>query len=185
MSDGFATLSVSSDGPVLYVDIDTPPMNLIGPELVRDLVSLMRRSESDKEAITKYADLFANLYDEEYVRGFDAIDTWLREMIPYPKEAFRQLVKEVVVGNKMLKNELVFGTRSADLKRVVCPVLAFSGKDDNIAPPAATKGILELTGSGDTTFLVVPGGHIGVVAGSAAKTAVWEPMAKWLEEKVG
>src|SRR5512140_2114510 len=46
------------------------------------------RLMSGTRAITKYADLFANLYDDEYVRGFDAIDTWLREMIPYPKEAF-------------------------------------------------------------------------------------------------
>jgi polyhydroxyalkanoate synthase len=137
------------------------------------------------KSITKYADLFTNLYDEEYVRGFDAIDTWLREMIPYPKEAFRQLVKDVVAGNKMLKNELVFRGRTADLRRVACPVLAFSGKSDNIATPAATKAILELVGSRDTTFLEVPGGHIGVVAGSAAKKAVWSPMVEWLAKKSG
>jgi polyhydroxyalkanoate synthase subunit PhaC len=140
------------------------------------------RLMSGTKAITKYADLFTNLYDEEYVRGFDAIDTWLGDMIPYPKEAFRQLLKEVVVGNKMLKNELVFRDRKADLTRVTCPVLAFSGKSDNIATPAATRGILELTGSRDTSFVEVPGGHVGVVAGSSAKHAVWEPIVKWLEE---
>ena len=140
---------------------------------------------SGTRAITKYADLFANLYDDEYVRGFDSIDTWLRDMIPYPKEAFRQLVKEVVVGNKMLKNQLVFGDKKADLERVTCPLLAFSGKSDNIATPAATRGILELTRSRDASFVEVPGGHIGVVAGAAAPKAVWEPMVKWLEERAG
>ena len=106
-------------------------------------------------------------------------------MIPYPKEAFRQLVKEVVVGNKMLKNELVFRDKRADLRHVVSPLLAFSGKGDTIATPAATRGILDLTGSKDASLVEVPGGHIGVVAGSSAKTEVWDPMVKWLVERVG
>jgi len=138
---------------------------------------------SGTKAVTKYADLFANLYDEEYVRGFDAIDTWLSEMIPYPKEAFRQMVREVVHGNKMLKNELRFGDRRADLRAVRVPLLAFAGRTDNIATPKSTAAILELVGSTDKTYREVPGGHIGVVAGSSAREAVWEPMMRWLEEK--
>jgi enoyl-CoA hydratase/carnithine racemase len=47
MAGEFATLTVSHDGPVLFVDIDAPPLNLIGPELVRDLVTLIQRSEAD------------------------------------------------------------------------------------------------------------------------------------------
>jgi enoyl-CoA hydratase/carnithine racemase len=41
------TLSVRKDGAVLFADISAPPMNLLGPELVRDLVSLIQRAESD------------------------------------------------------------------------------------------------------------------------------------------
>lgn len=43
----FETLRVRQDGAVLLVDIAAPPMNLLGPELVRDLVSLIRRAEAD------------------------------------------------------------------------------------------------------------------------------------------
>src|SRR5262249_42777098 len=32
---------------VLFVEIAAPPMNLLGPELVRDLVSLIQRAEAD------------------------------------------------------------------------------------------------------------------------------------------
>jgi enoyl-CoA hydratase/carnithine racemase len=32
---------------VLFAEIDAPPMNLLGPELVRDLVSLIPRAEAD------------------------------------------------------------------------------------------------------------------------------------------
>jgi enoyl-CoA hydratase/carnithine racemase len=44
----FETLKVSSEGAVLLVDIAAPPMNLLGPELVRDLVSLIQEAEVDK-----------------------------------------------------------------------------------------------------------------------------------------
>src|SRR5215470_8135542 len=43
----FETLKVSREGSVLFVDIAIPPMNLLGPELVRDLVSLIQRAEAD------------------------------------------------------------------------------------------------------------------------------------------
>lgn len=43
----FETLNVLSEGAVLFVDISVPPMNLLGPELVRDLVSLIQRAESN------------------------------------------------------------------------------------------------------------------------------------------
>src|SRR5581483_7426467 len=43
----FETLTVQIDGAVLFAEISAPPMNLLGPELVRDLVSLIQRAEAD------------------------------------------------------------------------------------------------------------------------------------------
>ena len=49
MSQRYRTLRVApSDEDVLSVVIDAPPMNLIGPELVRDLVGLLGTLESDQ-----------------------------------------------------------------------------------------------------------------------------------------
>jgi enoyl-CoA hydratase/carnithine racemase len=46
-AQAFETLTVSAQGSVLCADIDAPPMNLMGPELVRDLVSLIERAEAE------------------------------------------------------------------------------------------------------------------------------------------
>ncbi len=46
----FETLRVREEEAVLFVEIAAPPMNLPGPELVRDLVSLMQRAEADDAA---------------------------------------------------------------------------------------------------------------------------------------
>jgi enoyl-CoA hydratase/carnithine racemase len=43
----FQTLKVNKEAAVLFVEIAAPPMNLLGPELVRDLVSLIQQAESD------------------------------------------------------------------------------------------------------------------------------------------
>jgi len=43
----FETLKLRSEDAVLFVEISAPPMNLLGPELVRDLVSLIQQAESD------------------------------------------------------------------------------------------------------------------------------------------
>ena len=55
----FETLTVQVDGGVLFAEIAAPPMNLLGPELVRDLVSLIQRAEADdtfKVLVFKSAD---------------------------------------------------------------------------------------------------------------------------------
>ena len=44
----FETLIVHAEGAVLFVEISAPPMNLLGPDLVRDLVSLIQRAEADQ-----------------------------------------------------------------------------------------------------------------------------------------
>ncbi len=43
----FDTITVRKEGAVLFAEIAAPPMNLLGPELVRDLVSLIQRAEAD------------------------------------------------------------------------------------------------------------------------------------------
>jgi enoyl-CoA hydratase/carnithine racemase len=53
------TIKLSREGAVLLATIDAPPMNLLGPELVRDLVSLIKLAEADvsvKVVVFKSAD---------------------------------------------------------------------------------------------------------------------------------
>jgi enoyl-CoA hydratase/carnithine racemase len=55
----FETLNVRSEGAVLFVEISAPPMNLLGPDLVRDLVSLIQQAETNdtvKVIVFKSAD---------------------------------------------------------------------------------------------------------------------------------
>ena len=44
----FETLRCAREGAVLFVEIAAPPMNLLGPQVVRDLVSLIQQAEADE-----------------------------------------------------------------------------------------------------------------------------------------
>jgi enoyl-CoA hydratase/carnithine racemase len=53
------TIKVRQEGAVLFAEMSSPPMNLLGPELVRDLVSLIQQAEADhtiKVLVFKSAD---------------------------------------------------------------------------------------------------------------------------------
>jgi enoyl-CoA hydratase/carnithine racemase len=55
----FETLTVRHEDSVLMVEFRSPPMNLLGPEMVRDLVTLIQRAEADgtiKVLVFKSAD---------------------------------------------------------------------------------------------------------------------------------
>src|SRR5262245_4071489 len=47
MSMDFETIRVRTKGAVAFADISAPPMNRLGTELVRDLVSLIQQAEAD------------------------------------------------------------------------------------------------------------------------------------------
>ena len=132
------------------------------------------------KSLTRYGDLFVNMWNDEYVNGFDAVTAWTDNFIDYPGEAFRQVLNDFMLGNKFKDGTWEFAGKAADLSAITCPVLAFAGRTDNVVPPAAAKELLKLLGSTDKSFVEAPGGHMGVCAGREAPRAVWLPSARWL-----
>jgi polyhydroxyalkanoate synthase len=144
------------------------------------LSSTVFRLLTPMKNFTRYADLFMNMWDHEYVNGFDAMNEWVKQFIDYPQHAFLQFVRDFVQHNKLVKGNLKFGRRVANLRRVHASLLVFAGRADQIAPPAAVHAVLDAVASADKTFQLVPGGHMGVLAGASAPQNVWGPTAKWL-----
>ncbi len=178
----FDELGIISLAAMVGEKIVDPLMDAMG-NVPSELVELGFKLLGGPKMLTRYVDLATNLWDYEFVRGFDSINAWTGDFIPYPKEAFKQVVKEVVAGDKMRRGELAFGGKRCELSAIECPILAFAGKSDDIATLAATRAIMKHVGSKDLEFREVPGGHIGVVAGSAAPKDVWAPTAEWLRAR--
>ena len=70
-----------------------------------------------------------------------------------------------------------------DLGRIDQSVLVVTAGADHIAPRAGTMPIFDLISSEDVEHIDRPGGHIGLVAGSAARKEIWPHIAEWLAER--
>ena len=134
-------------------------------------------------SFSRYADLVVNLWDDDYVDDFDALNQWTRQFIDYPGEAFRQVLRDFLVGNKLRDGRMELGDRVADLRQIRCPLLAFAGADDKIVPAAAIREVVDLVASADREVRVVAGGHMGMFGGRGAPRDVWEVSARWLLDR--
>ncbi len=75
------TLGLRQEGRVWFAEIDAPPMNLLGPELVRDLVLLIQRAEADDEVRVV---VFSSADPEYFISHVD-----LTRIAEYRQEAAR------------------------------------------------------------------------------------------------
>jgi enoyl-CoA hydratase/carnithine racemase len=85
----FKTFNVRQENALLFVEISAPPMNLLGPELVRDLVSLIQHAEADN---TLRVLVFRSADRDYFISHVDV--TQIRE---YRQEAAK-LVGEASIG---------------------------------------------------------------------------------------
>src|SRR5262244_934689 len=88
----FETIKVDREGAVLFVEIAAPPMNLLGAELVRDLASLIQRSEAD-DAIRVV--VFKSADPDYFISHVDV--TRIREN----REAAARLTGEASIGQML------------------------------------------------------------------------------------
>ncbi len=147
------------------------------------LSSTVFRLLTPMKNVTRYTDLFLNMWDHEYVNGFDAMNQWIRQFLDYPQAAFLQFVREFMRHNKLVKGQMRFAGKVADLRRIRAALLVFAGRSDRIAPPAAVRAVLDAVGSTDKQLRLAPGGHMGVVGGATAPEHVWRPAATWLASR--
>ena len=148
----------------------------VPPELLIEVFALLRPADRLINPIR----LYDNLWNDEYVVAKRRFDRWANDMLPLPGEYFRQTTKELLWGNKLVKNELTVGGRLVDLCRIKVPLLHIVAEQDHIAPYAATHPLIESVGSTDREEVILKGGHASIVAGRGAAKRVWPKLDHWL-----
>jgi polyhydroxyalkanoate synthase subunit PhaC len=132
-----------------------------------------------------YLNLWWNLWDERYVEGFTALNTWSNEYVALPGGFFRQWVRDFYPDNKLYRGELRYGGRTSRLDAITCPLLAVGAAQDYIAPPACVRALVDAVGSTDKEYVQLPGGHISLIAGRGALHSCWPRVSGWLAERSG
>jgi polyhydroxyalkanoate synthase subunit PhaC len=148
-----------------------------------DLVRVGFKMMKPTMDLTTFTNLWWNLWDDKYVEGFQALNKWANEYVPFPGEFFRQWVKDFYQENKLIKNQLILGGRPVQLSTIECPLFVVGAKQDYICPPECARALMDAVSSTDKEYMELPGGHISLIAGRGAANKVWPKVSAWLAQR--
>jgi polyhydroxyalkanoate synthase len=136
--------------------------------------------------VTKYTiDLVDVLDDEAKLLNFLRMERWIADRPDHPGEVVRQWFKDLYQDNKLIKNELVLGGRTVDLRAITMPVLNIYATGDTIIPVSCSKDVQRYFGTDDYTEVAVPGGHIGTFVGGKAQKILAPTLSDWFKARSG
>jgi len=124
--------------------------------------------------------LWDNLDDPRVVEAWHAMNTWVTDNIPMAGATFRQLVVDLYRNDRLMKGEWVLRGERVDLSKIRANLLTVIAEQDHITPPCQSRAIMGKVSSKDKELFSIPGGHIGIMAGSGAAKVTWPHLDNWL-----
>lgn len=145
------------------------------------LVNWAFTAASAQKVITKPLAIMTNLDDTDFLAQLEAVDRFSDNMVAYPGRTFGQLYHRFVKGNALASGSMELGDRTIRLADITAPVLVFAGNTDGIAPVESVRAVVPLlSGAKEVSFEIVPGGHLGMLTGRAARTTTWPAIDEWV-----
>jgi poly[(R)-3-hydroxyalkanoate] polymerase subunit PhaC len=154
-------------------------LRAISPRVVRWAVGLA----TSPDVVSRPVAVAAHLDDRDWLAQVEAVDRFRSTTSAYPGRSFGQLYHRFAAGNALATGTVDVGTHPVSLAAVTAPTLVVAGASDGIAPVASVRaGIPLLTGAREARFEIVPGGHLGLLTGRAARTTTWPTLDSWFRE---
>ena len=133
---------------------------------------------------TTYRRLWDNVQEGTARReAYQTMAKWVGDNPPFPGRAWAQWIELMYRDAGLVRGGVRLRGRSVDLRRIDQNVLVITAGADHIAPRPGTMPFFDLISSKDVEHLARPGGHIGLVAGSAARKELWPEISQWLAER--
>ena len=131
--------------------------------------------------VAQKANLLENLWNDEFVEGYQAMGTWSRDHVPFPGAAFRQLVELLIRQNILMTGSIPLGTRQVDLVNAQGHILNAMAERDNVVPPPAVEPIMQLVGDPALREeMRLPGGHVTFGTGRSALKHTMPMLTAWI-----
>ncbi len=125
--------------------------------------------------------LWDQLWNDEFVKAFRMLERWTSETLPLPGAYVRQTTRQLLWANALYEGTLRIGGRPVDLAKITVPVLHMVAQHDHIVPPDCARPLVERVGSRDKEEVVLPGGHVSLLAGPHAVKRMWPKLDSWLQ----
>jgi poly[(R)-3-hydroxyalkanoate] polymerase subunit PhaC len=133
---------------------------------------------------TAYRRLAESVGDRSARRDvYQPMAKWIADNPNFPGRAWAQWIALMYRDGSLATGRTRLRDRSVDLRRIEQNLLVVTAAADHIAPRSGTLPIFDLVSSADVSHFDRSGGHIGLVAGSAARRELWPDIASWLVER--
>lgn len=133
--------------------------------------------------VAQKATLLENLWNDQFVEGYQAMAQWARDHVPFPGAMFRELVELFVRKNVLMTGSIRVGGREVQLANARGNVLNAMAEADNVVPPAAVEPIMRIVGDpARREELRLPGGHVTFGTGRSAVKHTMPRLAEWIIE---
>jgi polyhydroxyalkanoate synthase len=132
------------------------------------------------DQVVQYVNLWQNIWNDEFVEGYQAMAQWARDHVPFPGGVFRQLVELMVRGRTLARGSVPLGGREVRLADIRCRVLNVMAEQDTVVPLASTRPLRSLISRRRVRELRLPTGHIACVAGREANRRTLPRLTEWL-----
>jgi polyhydroxyalkanoate synthase subunit PhaC len=147
-----------------------------------EAIHRMFRTMKPTAPLASYANLWEQMWNDQFVEGFQAMSRWARDQVPFPGACARQGLELLLRRNLLVEGRVPLGGREVALSSIRQPLLTIVAEHDHLVPPAAARPLADLVGSEDVTELLVPAGHIGLATGRNAVRTTVPGLTAWLEE---
>ncbi len=110
-------------------------------------------------------------------RQFVLIEDWLNDGVPLAAPIARDCLRDWYGANRPARGLWQIADTTIDPARISVPCLAAIASRDRIVPPASSLKLAHALPS--CALLRADAGHVGMIAGSQARTLLWQPLARW------
>ena len=149
-------------------------------ELPVDIIQSMF-SALDPFLVTRKFIRFADAQpDSQAAEEFVALEDWLNDGVPLAGPVARECMGGWYGHNTPHTGRWEIAGAPVRPEAIDHPALVLIPQQDRIVPPASAQALAAALPNADASS--PPLGHIGMVAGSRARSLVWEPLADWLRD---
>jgi poly[(R)-3-hydroxyalkanoate] polymerase subunit PhaC len=146
-----------------------------------EAVYRMFRGFKPTSDIGTYATLWEQLWNDDFLDGFQAMNQWLRDQVPFPGACAEQCVELLLRRNALAQDDVRLGGRRVSLSDIHQPLLVVSAEHDHIVPPRSATPICTLVGSEIVDQLSIPAGHVGLVTSRHSVKSTLPGILEWLD----
>ncbi len=177
-------LAAWSRSPTVELDAVVAGVGNMPWELMQSTFLLLRPTMQLSKAV-HLMDRAGKAWDDEFLDGFLALETWGNDNVSFPGAAWRRYIRELYREDRLFRGTFALNGRPAQLSSIVAPTLAVTFEHDAIVPKAMASVLVEQVGATDKEHVHLPGGHVGAMVSRSASRGLWPKIAEFWEQRPG